>query len=192
LDLFAEGDIVSGRLVETLCARLRAGDVGILPTDTLYGLSGNALDARVVRRIARLKRRNRPATMVPPDVKWAQSLVAERHRARLPRLLRTGETLLVPFAPAAGALLPAAALTKGGYVGLRQPKHWIADIAKRAGIPLVTTSVNLSREPPMTSLDDLAPSMKDGVDLIVYAGPLERRASPIRKLGGARSERVVR
>jgi L-threonylcarbamoyladenylate synthase len=180
LDLFAEGDITSGRHVDTVCALLRAGAVGILPTDTIYGLSGNALDDKVVRRIARLKRRRRPATIIPTTLDFLDE------RARVARVLRSGETVLVPYR---GAVFPRA-LTSTGYVGLRRPRHWITALVERAGVPLVTTSVNITGHAPMTSLDDLAPSIKRGVDFLVYAGPLEGRASPIRWLD--RDERVVR
>src|SRR5512135_739626 len=45
--------------VQRAAELLRAGDVVALPTETVYGLAANALDARAVERIFRVK--GRPA-----------------------------------------------------------------------------------------------------------------------------------
>jgi L-threonylcarbamoyladenylate synthase len=45
-------------LHSSFAARLRKGAVGVLPTDTIYGLVGSALLPKAVKRIYRLRKRN--------------------------------------------------------------------------------------------------------------------------------------
>ncbi|UCG95440.1 MAG: Sua5/YciO/YrdC/YwlC family protein, partial [archaeon] len=61
-------------------------------------------------------------------------------------------------------------------LGVRIPDNWFSQLIKETGIPIVTTSVNLTGQKFMTSLDSLDPKIKDAVDFIVYEGPL--RGSP--------------
>src|SRR3989344_1179271 len=49
---------------EDIASTFRAGGVGVLPTDTLYGLVGSALDKRVVERIYKLRRRSSKKPMI--------------------------------------------------------------------------------------------------------------------------------
>ena len=49
---------------------LRSGGVGVLPTDTIYGIVGSALDKKAVARVYRLRRRipNKPMIILIGDV----------------------------------------------------------------------------------------------------------------------------
>ncbi len=176
------------------CNRLARGELAILPTDTIYGLSTNAWDARAVRRLGALKRRHRPSTVVPHSTAWARSLVAPKSRPLFDALWRThaGETLLLPYGPDAGVPRPAAELTQSGLIGLRAPGHWITALARDAGVPLVTSSVNISGRPFMVGLDDIPRGWAGRLDFLVFEGPLERRPSPINMLERGRLRRRQR
>ncbi len=174
--------------------RLMAGEVAILPTDTIYGLSASAWDAAAVRRIAALKRRRRPSTIVPPSAEWARSLVHPRARRLFDRLWPrcSHETLLLPFGPDPGIALPVAELTASGLIGLRSPRHWISQLARAAGVPLVSTSVNLSGRPYMQTLDDLPAGWRRRLDFMVFDGPLAGPPSAIHSLERGRLQRRER
>ncbi|MBN2358304.1 MAG: Sua5/YciO/YrdC/YwlC family protein [Deltaproteobacteria bacterium] len=161
--------------------RLTCGQVAILPTDTIYGLSANAWDARAVRRIGEFKRRRRSSTVIPHSTEWARSLVHPRARALFDRMWArcSHETLLLPFGPDRGVARPARELTQSGLIGLRLPRHWIGRLVRDAGVPLVSTSVNLSGQPHMQTLDDLPRGWKRRLDFTVFEGPLTGRPSAI-------------
>jgi L-threonylcarbamoyladenylate synthase len=174
--------------------RLRRGAILLLPTDTLYGLSANALDAAAVDRTAALKQRRSPATIIPHDLAWAASLVEERYRASAADMLADagGDTLLFRYAPAPGVAVPAPSLVDSGLVALRVPRHWIASLAQRQGVPLITTSANVTGGPPMTSVDDLDPRVAAGVELCVSQGTCAGRPSALIYCDGAAPRRVER
>ena len=43
---------------------LKAGGVGVMPTDTLYGLVGSAFSKKAIKRIYKLKRRNKKKKLI--------------------------------------------------------------------------------------------------------------------------------
>jgi len=158
---------------------LRAGKVGILPTDTIYGLSANAFDARATRRLLALKRRNSPPTLVPHDLEWARGLVDERDLAAFDEAYesRTGAlTLLARRRP--GTVGPDCWVDNPD-VGFRFPDSAISEWARALGAPIVSTSVNVTGGRPMTALDDCDPQVWSGVDFAVLEGALRRNPSAL-------------
>jgi L-threonylcarbamoyladenylate synthase len=165
--------------LERAAAILRGGGLVALPTETVYGLGANALDAAAVGRIFEAKRR--PAWdpvivhVAGPDGGGAMldGLVEEVPAAarRLmeafwpgPLTLLLRRTKAVPDAVTAGRPL----------VGVRMPAHPVAmELIRRAGVPVAAPSANtFGRISPTTAahvLEDL-----DGrIDAVVDAGPTE-------------------
>ncbi len=151
--------------------RLLKGHVGILPTDTLYGLSGDASQPGVVRRIEAIKGRRKPVSLIAPSRSWALEAIHPKHRIGFEKTAARFAgpfTLLFPIAQ--GALQNTLA---SDFVGLRFPEHWVTQFTETLNRPLVTTSVNRTGQPPMHTLDDLDPEVARLVDFVVYEGPLE-------------------
>lgn len=186
-DVYVRFDLpaVRGELRE----RLARGEVGILPTDTLYGLSGDATDPRVVRRIHRIKRRRTPLSVVPPSARWAQAAVARRVPLERLAAKYSGAFTVLCQVSAAGAV-PAVAGSK--LIGLRFPDHWVSELAEELGRPLVSTSVNRTRAAPMTSLETLDPGIAREVDFIVYEGERPGPASTLVWVRGGGSLKLER
>lgn len=130
--------------ISQAAARLRAGQLVAFPTETVYGLGANALDAEAVQRIYTLK--GRPATsplIVHVDsIAMARTLVTEwpplaeeLARAHWPGPL----TMVLPKQPHVPDIVTAGLPT----VGIRIPNHPIAlALIKEAGIPLAAPSAN--------------------------------------------------
>lgn len=178
-DVYTRFDLPAVR--DELSKRLARGEVGILPTDTLYGLSGDATNAAVVRRIHRIKKRRTPLSVVAPSLEWARTVVAARvPLERLAQKYAGAFTVLCRAAPR--LTLPAAAGSR--LVGLRFCEHWVSELAAEVGRPLVSTSVNRTRGAPMTSLETLDAGIAREVDFIVYEGEKPGPASTLVWLRG--------
>ena len=170
--LFTRAD--AAVLDAAVVAALAAGQIGILPTDTIYGLSANAFDAAAVRRLLALKGRSAAPTLIPHHAEWARGLVDERDLAAFDaaRARSSGAlTLLARQRP--GAEVPEC-WRHTAHVGFRFAQGPIAAWAQALGAPLVSTSVNRTGERPMTSLDDVHLKVWHGVDFAVFLGPLRR------------------
>ncbi len=163
-------------LFKTAVARavdlLRAGNVVALPTETVYGLAANALDARAVQRIFEIK--GRPAHN-PVIVHVAGLDMARRCAAQWPSL---ADTLAAAFWPGPLTLvLPRAkdipdAVTAGGpTVGIRWPSHpFIQAVIRECGFPLAAPSANVSNGVSPTNALHVARSLGKKIPLIVDGG----------------------
>jgi L-threonylcarbamoyladenylate synthase len=158
--------------VRHAAARLRAGEVVALPTETVYGLAANALDPAAVARIFSIK--GRPAHN-PIIVHVADRDMAQRCAADWPAL---AERLADEFWPGPLTLvLPKAAnipeiVTAGGAtVGLRWPSHpFMQAVIRTCGFPIAAPSANRSNELSPTNADHVAKSLGDRLPLIVDGG----------------------
>src|SRR5216117_201554 len=103
---------------------LRAGGVVALPTETVYGLAANALDARAVVRLFELKGRpaHNPVIVHVASVPMAQRCVRQwpDDAHALARAFWPGPlTLVLPRA----LEIPDAVTAGGDTVGVRWPSH---------------------------------------------------------------------
>ena len=127
-----------------LARRLRAGDLVAVPTETVYGLAANALDARACRKIFTAKGRPTNDPLIVHIHSLAQlDQVAETNAAALklarkfwpgPLTLVLPKKSVVPDVVSAG--LPS--------VAVRMPSHPLfRRLLKLTGLPLAAPSANL-------------------------------------------------
>ena len=130
-------------------AVLKRGGVILYPTDTVWGIGCDATDSRAVRRVFEIKRR--------ADSKALITLVADiadigRFTSVDPQMaLRLTEETDRPTTvvyPGARGLAPEL-LAEDGSVGVRLTREKVsATLCREFGRPLVSTSANISGEPP--------------------------------------------
>ena len=158
--------------VQRAAELLRAGEAVALPTETVYGLAANALDAKAVERIFQIK--GRPAHN-PIIVHVASMAMAKRCVANWPAL---ASSLAKAFWPGPLTLvLPRAVdipgiITAGGpTVGVRWPSHpFIQAVIQECGFPLAAPSANLSNRVSPTNAEHVRKSLGDRIRLIVDGG----------------------
>lgn len=167
------------QLWEPLITRLQAGEVGVVPTDTLYGFTADASNHEAVERILQLKQRRTPMSCIPPGIEWATRLVRPDYQSsfqeNMPQYCGAFTTLW-PSHPKQH-LHPLVQTPE--LVGIRFPQHWITELAQRSGLVLTTTSVNVTGQPPMRSLETLDESLREGIDFLVDQGHLEGAPSTL-------------
>jgi len=159
-------------ILETAAGLLRAGRLVAFPTETVYGLGANALDAAAVDRIYEAK--GRPP--INPLIVHVASLAMARELAvewpdlaeRLARRFWPGPlTLVVRKADR----VPGVVTGGGGTVGLRMPAHPVAlALIERAGIPIAAPSANRSNEISPTTAQHVERSLGSCVDLVLDGG----------------------
>jgi len=160
-------------VLERAAGILRSGGLVAFPTETVYGLGANALDADAVTRIFAAKQR---PSWDPVIVHIAEHSIVDR---LVTEVSETARRLITAFWPGPLTLLlprseavPDAVTAGRPLVGIRMPSHTVAfDLIRRAGVPVAAPSANLfSRISPTTAahvLEDL-----DGrIDAVLDAGP---------------------
>lgn len=152
---------------------LRGGGLVAFPTETVYGVGANALDAVAVRRIFEAKGRPsfNPLIAHVPDVERAMRLTTSwpDSAARLAERFWPGPlTLVLPRAPE----VPDEVTAGRGTVALRVPAHAVARaLLQSAGIPLAAPSANRYTEVSATTAAHVVKGLAGRVDLVLDGGP---------------------
>ena len=151
---------------------LRAGEVVALPTETVYGLAANALDAHAVARIFEIKGRpaHNPIIVHVDGVALAQRCVREwtPDAEKLAMAFWPGPlTLVLPRS----SEIPDIVTAGGATVGVRWPSHpFIQAVIHECGFPLAAPSANASNLLSPTNAEHVRKSLGDKVRLIVDGG----------------------
>ncbi len=150
------------------------GDLVAFPTETVYGLGGNAFDDRAVAAIFQAKNRPQfnPLIVHVPDIDAARALVEMDARAlRLATAFWPGPlTLVLPRTPGSAlSYLVSAGLST---VAVRIPDHPVAlQVLRAAGVPVAAPSANPSGAVSPTTAQHVAEGLGKRVSMILDGGP---------------------
>jgi len=159
--------------LEEAATRLRGGQLVAFPTETVYGLGANALNANAVAAIFTAKGRpsTNPVIVHVADIASAQALSADWTpiAAVLAQRFWPGPLTLVVRA---AADVPSIVMAGGTTVGVRMPAHpgALALIAA-AGCPIAAPSANRSEAISPTQAEHVAGGLGAWVDdLLILDG----------------------
>lgn len=154
-------------------ALLRESKLVAFPTETVYGLGANALDAAAVERIYEAKGRphSSPIIVHVSDFEMVNRVAAHWPEAaeKLAEKFWPGPlTLVLPKTAAVPDLVTAGLPT----VGVRMPAHPVALALIRATqVPVAAPSANRFTQVSPTTAEHVRQSLGDRVDYILDGGP---------------------
>lgn len=159
--------------IEKAAEIIRRGGLLGIPTETVYGLGANALNADACRRIYEAKGRpqDNPLIIHVPDASWLS-----RYCEKVPE---SAYRLAEAFWPGPlTMILPKRGIvpyrTTGGLetVGVRCPNHPVTlAVIAAADVPIAAPSGNTSGRPSPTSAADMLEDMDGKIDGIFDGGP---------------------
>ena len=158
---------------ERVLHSLEQGGVIIGPTDTLYGLLGDAFEGKAVRRIFAIRQRpeGMPLPLICADIEQVKA-IAVLPDAALPliQVYWPGPlTLVLKARDHVPDFLPA----EDGTLAVRVPDHELCRrFSGRLGRPITATSANLSGQPAANRIEAIAEAVRNQVDWVLQAGPL--------------------
>ena len=167
---------------------LCAGRLVAFPTETVYGLGANALDAGAVEGIFAAKRR-------PADDPLIVHLASADGLSRVAIGSQLADRLAARFWPGPLTLVlprqadvPLAVTAGLDTVGVRVPAHPVASqLLRAADVPVAAPSANLFGRPSPTRAEHVLEDLDGRVDLILDGGPTDVGVeSTIVDLSGAR------
>lgn len=170
-------------------AVIEAGQTVVYPTETVYGLGADALDARAIERVYELKSRDRtePISLAVPSVTAALSYCrpTERETRFMHAFLPGPVTVVCERDP----VVPDALTAGRDRVGIRVPDHEIATaFLKRVG-PVTATSANLSGTGSVRDVSELSAQLREQVAMVLDAGRTPGGGSTVVDV---EAERVIR
>jgi len=151
---------------------IRAGRLVAFPTETVYGLGANALDAAAVERIFAAKRRPRSSPLIVhvDSIAMAQTLAAVWPEAAevLARRYWPGPLTLVLRKR---SVVPDIVTAGLATVGLRMPAHSLAlELIRLARVPIAAPSANRFTELSPTAAKDVPEEL---ADFVLDGGPAQ-------------------
>jgi L-threonylcarbamoyladenylate synthase len=156
---------------------IAGGGVAVFPSDGLYGLACDPLDAGAIARIHRLKGRDEGKSSAvmyfsPLAIRELVAGLAPRAAAAVSALLPGPVTLVVDNPQ---RRYPLACREDAERLGVRL----ISGPLNGTMCPVFQTSANLSGEPPPFRFEDVPTSILDGADLAIDGGELSGLPSTV-------------
>jgi L-threonylcarbamoyladenylate synthase len=164
---------LSQQALEQAAAILRHGGTVAFPTETVYGLGADALNADAVAAIFAAKQRPKwdPLIVHICDEQMLANLVTAIPEAaqRLMRAFWPGPlTLLLPRSSAVPDAVTAGRL----LVGVRMPGHPVAlELIRRAGVPIAAPSANRFGHTSPTTAGHVLDDLDGRIGAVLDAGP---------------------
>jgi len=169
----------SRRAIAEAADILRSGGLVAFPTETVYGLGANALDAAAVARIFEAKRRPDWDPVIVhiagpvAENQMLQNLVSEipsRAQDLMAKFWPGPLTLLLPRTNA----VPDAVTAGRPLVGIRMPAHPVGfELIRQAGVPVAAPSANIFGHISPTTAAHVLEDLDGRVDVVLDAGPTE-------------------
>lgn len=167
-----EADCAPLVLIDEAANLLKKGSMVAFPTETVYGLGANGLDAKAAAGIFTAKGRPKknPLSLLVADREMIDMVAAE--------IPEVAERLIKAFFPGPLTIILkkkdiVPSIVAGGLstVGVRMPNNPIAiQLIQRAGFPLAAPSANLSGRPSPTSAQAVHADLNGRIPLILDGG----------------------
>jgi L-threonylcarbamoyladenylate synthase len=152
-----------------LTASVRGGGVGVIPTDTVYGLVCSAANKEAVRRVFIVKNRaNQPGTILAASIEQLAELgIKQRYLKAVEQYWPNPLSIIIPCGPELGYLHMGK-----DSLAVRIPANdeLIAMLSKTG--PLVTTSANTPGATVASSVAEAEAYFGEKVDFYVDGGEL--------------------
>jgi len=160
------------KAIDSAAAVLKQGGIVAFPTDTVYGIGADTFNPKAVDNIYTAKRRPKdkplPALVSSiDDVRKVSAFLPPIFYELTAKFWPGALTLIVK----AKDILPPEVTAGGKTIAVRMPDNQIAlELIRRFGIPLATTSANLSGMREAVTAEEVQASLGDKVDVILDGG----------------------
>lgn len=181
--------------INIACEGLKEGKTLLYPTDTVWGIGCDINNEEAVNKIYKIKKRAQDKSFI---LLVESVAMLERYIRNIPDVCYdlidlTEKPLTIIYETPTG--LPPYLLAADGSIGIRvttDPN--CRKLIQALRRPLVSTSANVSGEPPATCFKEINEDIKSGVDLILHKrmDEIMRTPSSIIMVGENGKVKVIR
>lgn len=163
----------SPEIVRKAADLIKAGELVAFPTETVYGLGGDGLNAASAERIFLAKGRPSDNPLILHIASWEQLEQIAKH---VPAAAYTFSKVFWPgpltFVLERNPIVPDAVTGGRNTVAVRMPDHAVAlALIREAKTPIAAPSANLSGKPSPTTAQHVFEDLNTRIAAIVDAGP---------------------
>ena len=159
--------------LKKIANEIKNNKVVIFPTETVYGIGANGLDAEAIKKLFIAKKRpeNKPINLLISNIDMIENVAKD--------LTSLDYALIKEFFPGPLTLIlkkknnvPNILTANGDTVGVRMPANEIAlKLIEYANIPIATSSSNISGNETGINIDNIFDDFNGRVDYIIDDGP---------------------
>lgn len=160
------------------------GGLVILPTDTVYGIMGDALNKEAISKVNKAKKRgqNKLLILLVDSIEMARKYTKDINKLEA-FLFEKYSKYSLTIELQKSDKLPKEYNPDVTYVGIRIPHNDdLIKIIRMLGRPIFSTSANISGQPIVTDISMLDSDLKSYIDYIYDVGTIDNLASTILKV----------
>eukprot|EP01047_Picozoa_sp_COSAG01_P070240 COSAG01_NODE_10593_length_2125_cov_1.835143_2_plen_191_part_00 len=156
--------IFKPQAILALANRLKAGEIGLFPCDTIWGIIG-LLNQENIQKIRRLKGKNNQASMLTliPDLSYLDQLCQPLTQAQMRTIQQDwpGPSTFIFAGHSAQYPMPSPDQS----IGIRLPEYLPLNLLlDHVKAPLLSSSANLNGQPPIKHAHELPDVLKSQLD----------------------------
>lgn len=167
--------------VERICNVLESGGLVITPTDTVYGVMGDALNDDVIKKVFEVKKRpySKPLILLMDSIEMVCKYVSD--------ISDIEEYVMNNFWPGLVTIIlkkndKVSNLITGGQntVAIRIPdNHDLLEVIRRLGRPVISSSANITGSEVITNISMIEDELRNKIDYIEDGGEIVSLSSTI-------------
>lgn len=168
------------RIPKNIVETLKKGGIGVIPTDTIYGILGSALNKETVERIYEVRKREKKKPFI--------ILISRISDLKIfgIRIKTFQKKLIKKFWPGPVSLIFECKKKKFFYLhrekkslAFRIPKpKWLKNLLRKTG-PLVAPSANISGKKPAKTIKEAKKYFGSKIDFYFNAGKIYKKPSTL-------------
>lgn len=152
---------------EELISMMSYGAVGVIPTDTIYGLVASARNQEAAKKVMTVKgRNNKPGTLIASSLEQLVGLGIKRRYIKAVEQFWPGAVSVILPVPASLDYLHDGLMTLP--VRVTSDKK-LSKLLNKIG-PIITTSANLPGQKPAENIDEAKSYFGEKIDFYVDGG----------------------
>lgn len=151
---------------------IKNGEVVVFPTETVYGIGANGLNPNSIKKLYEAKKRplNKPINLLVNSISMVDNIAKD--------ITDIEYKLMKKFFPGPLTIIlnkkdivPDLLTANGSTVGVRMPENDIAlKLIEYSGVPLATSSCNISGMPSRTTVDNIIDDFDGKVSCFISGG----------------------
>lgn len=148
---------------------IKKGGIVIFPTETVYGIGTNGLDKNAIKKLYEVKQRplNKPISLLVNNIEMVEKIaknITEVEYKLMERFFPGPLTIIFEKRD----VVPDILTSNTNTIGIRMPSGEIAKkLIEFAGVPIATSSSNISGKPSGTNISDIKKDFEGKVDCFI-------------------------
>lgn len=162
-------------MIEIAAKLIKQGKIVVFPTETVYGIGTNGLDAQAVKKLYEVKKRplNKPISLLVSNMEMVSQIakdITDIEYKIMEKFFPGPLTIILKKKD----IVPDIVTAGQDTVGVRMPGGEMArKLVEIAGVPIAAPSANITGEPSGTNLQEIKKHFIENVDFFIDGGDSE-------------------